>query len=78
MQYGKEKLEELAKIAEEKGTYEAVALHLGIGATKLYEIRKKNTTLREVLTRAIKRQQFQIWLRRHSSCSTQNKFFVEK
>lgn len=55
MQYGKEKLEELAQIAETKGTYEAVALHLGIGATKLYEIRKKNTTLREVLIRAIKR-----------------------
>lgn len=55
MQYSKETLEELAQIAEEKGTYEAVALHLGIGTTTLYEIRKKNTTLRETLTGAIKR-----------------------
>ncbi len=46
MQYSKEKLEEIVKIAETKGTYEAVALYLGIGYSKLYEQRKENAALR--------------------------------
>ncbi len=55
MQYSKEKLEELEQVAETKGTYESVALHLGVSDTKLYELRRKNTALREILTKAIKR-----------------------
>lgn len=55
MQYSKEKLEELEQVAETKATYESVALHLGVSDTKLYELRRKNTALREILTKAIKR-----------------------
>lgn len=55
MQYSKEKLEELEQVAEDKGTYKSVALHLGVSLMKLYELRRKNTALREILTKAIKR-----------------------
>lgn len=53
--YSDKKLKEIVKIAEEKGTYEAVASHLGISCSKLYEQRKENTALRDILTKAIKR-----------------------
>ena len=50
-----EKLKEIAKIAEEKGTYEGVALHIGITVNKLYEKRKKNLKLEEALTKGFER-----------------------
>lgn len=57
MQYSKEKLQELAKIAEEKGSYEGIALHIGISVNKLYDRRKKNPELEEVLAKAIEKYQ---------------------
>ena len=45
MQYSKQRLEELAKIAEKHGTFESVSDHLKITISQLYADRKKNTEL---------------------------------
>lgn len=53
--YSQEKLKEIAKIAEEKGTYEEVASYIGISVNKLYEKRKKNPKLEEILTESFEK-----------------------
>ena len=55
MRYTEKTLSEISKVAEEKGTYESVAVYLGINVSRLYEQRQNNPTLENVLKAAIEK-----------------------